>query len=151
VLDSNLRTPPTSNIFNKNNNDKKIFIIYSDEINCDEIEVKKRINDLKNVGAILLESPTKNKKIFLNDILSRLGNEFNITSLLVEGGSEIFSSFINSNLVNELHFFIAPMIMGNGKKAFNNTATNTMNEIKKFRIAACLQSGTDEQMILLNP
>jgi riboflavin biosynthesis pyrimidine reductase len=68
---------------------------------------------------------------------------------LVEGGSKLLSSFINSSLVNEMQFFVSPMIMGDGLRAFCNVETANLEAIKKFRLAGSFQSGTDEHLILL--
>ncbi len=41
------------------------------------------------------------------------------TSVLVEGGQQIFSQFIHAGLWDELKIFIAPKILGTGLKAFS--------------------------------
>jgi diaminohydroxyphosphoribosylaminopyrimidine deaminase/5-amino-6-(5-phosphoribosylamino)uracil reductase len=35
-----------------------------------------------------------------------------MTNLLVEGGSEVFGAFLEARLIDELHLFIAPRIVG---------------------------------------
>lgn len=47
----------------------------------------------------------------IKKVLQKL-HEKEILSLLVEGGHEIFSAFLNEKLVDELHIFIAPTILG---------------------------------------
>lgn len=39
-------------------------------------------------------------------------SSLNISSLLVEGGSEVFASFLESRLVDRLYYFVAPKIIG---------------------------------------
>jgi len=149
ILDSQLRTPANSKVFTAHK-EREIFIIYSDELaNNPEIDFEKRKNDLENAGAILWEAPLKNGKIHLRKAISRLTFEYCFTSLLVEGGANLFSSFINSNLVNEMQFFVSPMIMGDGLRAFCDVDTAKLDEIKKFRLAGSFQSGTDEHLILI--
>ena len=47
----------------------------------------------------------------LKEVLKDL-YEKEIASVLIEGGHEIYSSFLNSGLVDELEIFIAPTLMG---------------------------------------
>lgn len=44
----------------------------------------------------------------LNDKLWKLG----IRSVFIEGGSKTYSSYLNENLIDRLHVFVAPVIMG---------------------------------------
>jgi diaminohydroxyphosphoribosylaminopyrimidine deaminase/5-amino-6-(5-phosphoribosylamino)uracil reductase len=149
ILDSHLRTPANSKVL-ASHKEREVFIVYSDELEDNpEIDLKKRKDDLENAGAILWEAPVKNGKIHLRKAISRLTFEYCFTSLLVEGGSKLFSSFINSNLVNEMQFFVSPMIMGDGLRAFSNVETANLEAIKKFRLAGSFQSGTDEHLIMV--
>jgi diaminohydroxyphosphoribosylaminopyrimidine deaminase/5-amino-6-(5-phosphoribosylamino)uracil reductase len=149
ILDSKLRTPPNCNVLVQNKK-RDVIIIYSDELVDEQgSEAKERIVTLENAGAILFESPMKNGKIHLRKAISRLTVEYCFTSLLVEGGAEVFGSFINSNIVNELQIFVAPTIMGEGKRAISNVTTEKLEEILKYRIMGSFQSGDDEQIIMI--
>ena len=48
----------------------------------------------------------------LDNLLTELWKK-EIYSILVEGGKEIFTSFIEAKLVDKLHLFISPKIIGN--------------------------------------
>jgi diaminohydroxyphosphoribosylaminopyrimidine deaminase/5-amino-6-(5-phosphoribosylamino)uracil reductase len=149
ILDSKLRTPLNCNVLVKNNK-RDVIIIYSDELVDEQgSEAKERITALENAGAILFESPMKNGKIHLRKAISRLTVEYCFTSLLVEGGAEVFGSFINSNIVNEFQIFVAPTIMGEGKIAISNVTTEKLDDIRKYRIMGSFQSGDDEQIIMI--
>lgn len=57
------------------------------------------------------------KVVSLNGELPEVLNQMwslGIRSVLVEGGSRVFSSFIKSGLVDRLHLFTAPIVMGQG-------------------------------------
>ncbi len=45
------------------------------------------------------------------DFLRRLGEQ-NLVNLLLEGGGELASSAVRAGIVNQLHFFLAPKILG---------------------------------------
>ncbi len=69
----------------------------------------------------------------LNTLLKQLG-KLEITSLLVEGGSNIFTQFISENVVDEYMFFIAPIIIGNnGVPLFSANSPNSMRNVIKFK------------------
>lgn len=53
-----------------------------------------------------------NNKIALTDVLDELGKR-GVLSLLVEGGAELFTSFVENNLVDRMVIYIAPILLGN--------------------------------------
>lgn len=66
---------------------------------------------LLNEGIEIIDIKPLNGNLPLPDILRILG-EMKICSLLVEGGSEIYASFLNANLVDKVCWFISPKILG---------------------------------------
>jgi diaminohydroxyphosphoribosylaminopyrimidine deaminase/5-amino-6-(5-phosphoribosylamino)uracil reductase len=73
-------------------------------------------------GCELIELPAdSDQRIPLLSVLKYLAKQ-KITSVLVEGGQQIFSQFIHSGLWDELKIFIAPKILGTGIKAFTPEA-----------------------------
>jgi len=80
---------------------------------------------LKN-GLQLIPTPEKNKYLDLAFVLSVLG-EMGITSVLVEGGSAIATSFIEEQLADELLLFIAPKFFGEGVPAFGDMKRRFVN------------------------
>lgn len=71
----------------------------------------------------------------------------NVTSLLVEGGARVFSSFTQENLVDELHIFIAPMTIGSGLHALSSLSTPSLQVAKKFDVRSVQQTGSDVYVI----
>jgi diaminohydroxyphosphoribosylaminopyrimidine deaminase / 5-amino-6-(5-phosphoribosylamino)uracil reductase len=55
------------------------------------------------------------------DVLLTVLSDMEISGILVEGGQQIFTSFIAKKLINRLHVYIAPKILGS-KKAFTAVA-----------------------------
>lgn len=70
------------------------------------------IPGLKNVFVHMY----KTQKIFFRQIFSTLAKEYNITSVLVEGGGETVWNIIKEKLVDDFIIFISPKIFG-GKNA----------------------------------
>ncbi|MBR6817665.1 MAG: dihydrofolate reductase family protein, partial [Acidaminococcaceae bacterium] len=59
--------------------------------------------------------PCENGKISVSALLQSL-YEHEITSVLVEGGSEVLGSFLDSQIADRVYAFIAPKLVG-GKNA----------------------------------
>lgn len=64
----------------------------------------------KNIEVCILPYNAQHQ-VDLHGLLDELGKR-QITSLLVEGGMTVLESFFNENLVNQIHAYIAPVIIG---------------------------------------
>jgi diaminohydroxyphosphoribosylaminopyrimidine deaminase/5-amino-6-(5-phosphoribosylamino)uracil reductase len=75
---------------------------------------KRRQAALQNKGAEVLTLPAPGGRLILKPLLEHLGQR-PVTSLLVEGGAEIYASFLNEGLVDKLYLFYAPILIGGTK------------------------------------
>jgi diaminohydroxyphosphoribosylaminopyrimidine deaminase / 5-amino-6-(5-phosphoribosylamino)uracil reductase len=75
------------------------------------------LDRLSLMGVIVLEFPSRNERMPFNGLLKELYRQ-RIGSVLVEGGSEVFTRFIEELLVNELSIFVAPKLLPSGLPAF---------------------------------
>ncbi|MEE4239823.1 MAG: bifunctional diaminohydroxyphosphoribosylaminopyrimidine deaminase/5-amino-6-(5-phosphoribosylamino)uracil reductase RibD [Desulfopila sp.] len=67
---------------------------------------------LRQMGAMVFRTATDTAGMLdLHEIVKLLGSK-NITSVLIEGGGRIFSSFLNSRLADKVHLFYAPLFAG---------------------------------------
>ncbi len=104
VLDSKLRTPLHSRIVGSQ--PELTYFAHTAEAS----EISRRA--FEENGVSLIELPTdENRRVDLFSLMKQLG-EANISALLVEGGAQVHGSFIDSDLVDEAVFYIAPMIIG---------------------------------------
>lgn len=101
ILDSALKIPLTAKIFR----DSNIFVATTSGA------PKSKINALIKRGIDFKIFKSMDGEIPLNPLLRYLGGK-NISSVLVEGGSEIFGSAIDEKLVDKFYWFIAPKIIG---------------------------------------
>lgn len=62
-------------------------------------------------GAEVLELPAEGGRPSVAALLQELGRQ-RMTNVLVEGGAAIFGSFHDAGLIDELHVFVAPKIVG---------------------------------------
>jgi len=109
IIDSKLSIPLNANALN----DKNVIIFTTSSCS----KKKKELLEKKCIDVVVAESNAAgSKKENINEVdlkkvilyLSRMG----ITSLLVEGGSKIYNSFLKQKLADKIILFIAPIIIG---------------------------------------
>ncbi len=108
VVDSHLRIPLRSRLLTQRARGKTILVA------CPGAP-RERAEELRAAGAEVLVVPGGRRRVDIAAVVGALGG-IGITSLLVEGGSEIAASFIASGVVDKLVAFVAPIIIG-GKEA----------------------------------
>jgi diaminohydroxyphosphoribosylaminopyrimidine deaminase/5-amino-6-(5-phosphoribosylamino)uracil reductase len=101
VLDHHLRTPQDAKLLNDDEAETWIVTTGSHS------DAQKEPFLLKGIKLIELDR----ERICIHDLLTRLG-ELLITSLLVEGGSEVNGSFLKENAYNQVVTYIAPKLVG---------------------------------------
>jgi len=99
ILDSKLKIPLESNVLNDGN----VLIVTTKKHNAEA----KILLDEKKYNILVMDSD----KIILKDLMQELGKR-NITSVLIEGGSEVFTSALEEGIVDKAIFFIAPKLIG---------------------------------------
>ncbi|MBU0629439.1 MAG: bifunctional diaminohydroxyphosphoribosylaminopyrimidine deaminase/5-amino-6-(5-phosphoribosylamino)uracil reductase RibD [Candidatus Margulisbacteria bacterium] len=70
-----------------------------------------RVNALQKKGAEIISLPVSGGHISVKALVKKLG-EMKMTSLLIEGGGEVYASFLEAGLVDKAFFFIVPKIFG---------------------------------------
>lgn len=121
VLDSNARIPLDSKILNIQSNTKTIIVV-TKNAPPDKISELKRYAEILTVADI-------NGRIDLQDLMVKLGR-MEITSVLIEGGSEVNASALNQRVVDKIMIFIAPKIIG-GRKAIGPIGGDGILEISE--------------------
>ena len=106
VIDPGLQFPVTARMFSEPG---KILIITG------ERPLGRKIKELRSRGAEVLFWPTQEGRFSTRRITAWLGRQ-GITSLLVEGGAEIYGSFLFERQVDKLVLFFAPLLIG-GRRA----------------------------------
>ena len=102
VLDSALRMPLDCKMVNTAQNDVLIFTVSGDE-------ARRRELTRRGVRVELLQAD--GGRVPLNLVLDKLGSE-GILSLLTETGTRLNTSFLAAKLVDRVHLFVSPQIMG---------------------------------------
>lgn len=98
---------------------------------------------LAKAGAELVRVRSdKNNHVSLQQLLQLLAAR-NISSVLIEGGSQIITSALKDNLVNRLVTVIAPKILGKGIEAVGDLNIRDLKEAKKLTVKSVARKGTD--------
>jgi len=120
VLDSTLKIPLNSNFLTKPLVEKTIIATTSGAS-------KEKIRSIKELGADVWTIKKDSKsRVDLSELCKKMGSE-GITSVLVEGGSQIFSAFLQENLADKIAIFIAPKIFGEGLSAVHFNGIHSLH------------------------
>lgn len=144
ILDSNLSLDLNYNIFTDNFIENTI-ICYNEKSRRNAQLIK-----LQELGISLV--PIRGDeygRINISNLLHIISANFQISSILVEGGSQVFSTFIENQLVDELQIFIAPKILGNGISSFGNLNIKSITESFKYHLKSIKKFDDDIRLIYL--
>ena len=102
VLDSALRMPLDSKMVKTAQNDVVIFTVSKDEA---------RIHEFQSRGVRVEGMPAEAGRVPLGKVLDKLGEE-GILTLLTETGTRLNTALLAGGLVDRVHLFVSPQIMG---------------------------------------
>jgi diaminohydroxyphosphoribosylaminopyrimidine deaminase/5-amino-6-(5-phosphoribosylamino)uracil reductase len=102
VLDSALRMPLDSKMVATAQNDLVVFTVSKDEA---------RMRQLTERGVRVEVLPAEAGRVPLGRVLDKLGDE-GILSLLTETGTRLNTALLAGGLVDRVHLFVSPQIMG---------------------------------------
>lgn len=108
IVDTKARIPLEANVLNMKSNAKTI-------IATTELAQEEKIKELENMGAEIIITPLRDNRVDLRYLMKALG-ERKIDSVLLEGGSELNYSAMESGIIDKVNAFIAPKFIG-GKEA----------------------------------
>jgi diaminohydroxyphosphoribosylaminopyrimidine deaminase/5-amino-6-(5-phosphoribosylamino)uracil reductase len=104
VLDTHLSISSGARMLNQLSSAETIIVCGPDAEGANKMR-------LKDKGACIMEVPLKHGRIDLGILMERLGQR-GLTSVLVEGGSLVAGAVLKAGVVDKVHFFYAPKILG---------------------------------------
>ena len=109
-------------------------------------EAKSRLENAGCEVMCLDHQPQEDRAAELHQLLERLG-ERQMTNLLVEGGGKVLGSFFDAELINEVHTFIAPVLIGGqGVSPLGGSGAESMDRVT--RLEHCRTEQIDEDWYL---
>lgn len=140
ILDSSLRISPQAKVLNLEDSKEKTIIFTTKKANEEKVLLIQ-----KKAIVIVLNSQV----IDLNIVLSRLCS-LNITSLLIEGGSQIHGSFIDNKIPDKYYLYYAPLLIGNKEAAgfFAGLGFSKLEDALELEIDSIKKIDKDINLIL---
>ncbi|HEX5067992.1 MAG TPA: bifunctional diaminohydroxyphosphoribosylaminopyrimidine deaminase/5-amino-6-(5-phosphoribosylamino)uracil reductase RibD [Myxococcota bacterium] len=135
LADTRLRVPLTSKLFRGTGGPTWVL--------CGRSAPASRRRELERRGAVLIPTPLRRGRIDLRAALRELARR-GLTELLVEGGGELAASLIREDLVDELHWFAAPRLLGaDARPAVGPLGLRLLRDAPALRIVALRRLGAD--------
>lgn len=142
VLDSRLELPPTARLLREPGRTL---------LACAQPAAGERTERLVAAGAEILPCrPTPEGRVDLDALLARLAAK-GIVSLLVEGGAEVFSSFLAEGKVDRLLLYLGSKIFGAGPSWVTAPAADRVEEALALSIRSVERVGEDLRLELRAP
>jgi diaminohydroxyphosphoribosylaminopyrimidine deaminase/5-amino-6-(5-phosphoribosylamino)uracil reductase len=136
ILDSHLRIPLDAKVLT-NQSAARTLVAATPRAD------KTKLAALRKKGIEVLKiPPDKDGKVDLKKLLQTLGGR-DISSLLVEGGGAVITSFLRLKLADKLIAIIAPKIMGAGTDAVGDLNITDLNKALKLSFTRVYRSGVD--------
>jgi diaminohydroxyphosphoribosylaminopyrimidine deaminase/5-amino-6-(5-phosphoribosylamino)uracil reductase len=139
ILDNDLVIPLDAKALTVN--EELSTIIFTAKSEIDEKAVLLLDQGIK----VITVATTSNKHLDLIEILEHL-YQMGISSVMVEGGSEIFTSFIKQQLFDKITFFISPMLIGTGIQSIGNLGIESLD--KAYRLENVQITIIDHQAVM---
>ena len=133
VLDSQLRIPEEAKVIGE--------FPWKTIIATTELGSKDKMARLKDRGVRVLVLDSQQGRVHLKPFLSQLG-EMGMMSLMVEGGSQVNSSFLEEGLIDKVLLFFSPRLLGDkealgifgGARKVNLKETIPLDELRVKRV-----------------
>ena len=141
LVDGSLRVPTTARLFHQ---DGEVLVAMA--AGAEDAKDARRA-----CGATILELDDGSGKVDLGALLDALGSHAPepITGLLVEGGSGLATALLEADLVDRLHLFIAPTVMGgDGLPAIGSLGVQHPDEAPRFEVLHLNSLGDDLELVL---
>jgi diaminohydroxyphosphoribosylaminopyrimidine deaminase/5-amino-6-(5-phosphoribosylamino)uracil reductase len=104
---------------------------------------KSKLAALRRLGIeVLTVPPDASGRVDLKELLKTLAQR-QISSLLVEGGAEVITSFLRLDLVDKVIAIIAPKIMGKGTETVGELNITDISKALKLSFTRVYRSGED--------
>jgi diaminohydroxyphosphoribosylaminopyrimidine deaminase/5-amino-6-(5-phosphoribosylamino)uracil reductase len=144
ILDSTLRTPTNATVVETD--PETTIIAHTAKASASDRE------RLENAGVDLVElAGDDDGRIDTGALLDSLGNR-GITALLVEGGATVHGSFFDADLVDEVFFFVAPIIIGGlAPAAVGGLGAAELEMARRFDYEDVRHHGADVELHCVRP
>jgi len=137
VLDGRARMPVDARVLSESSSGVTCVVV-------GESAESRRIRKLREAGAEVIRLPDNHGRIGFDTILRELGQR-QVTSVLVEGGKEVFTEALKSGSVDKVVAFVAPVILGGDGRfdAVGELAVETIGDAVRLHDISVERIGDD--------
>lgn len=137
VLDSRLRMPLNAKVLSARGGGE---VLIATTIHAP----KSRIEQLERLGATVLILPDERGRVSLKACLRELGKR-GVTSVLLEGGSEVNASAFSAGVVHRLRLYVAPSVLGgrDAKGLIGGDSPKSLTDALSLKDVAVKRIGQD--------
>jgi diaminohydroxyphosphoribosylaminopyrimidine deaminase/5-amino-6-(5-phosphoribosylamino)uracil reductase len=139
LVDSRLRVPPAAKLHRGEAGESWVL--------CARRAPAARRHRLATSGVRLLDVPLRGRHLDLRRALGRLARE-GLTEVLVEGGGKLAGALLRAGLVDEVHWFLAPRLLGgDARPALDALGLRALARAPEFTEARLRRVGRDVQLV----
>jgi diaminohydroxyphosphoribosylaminopyrimidine deaminase/5-amino-6-(5-phosphoribosylamino)uracil reductase len=142
VIDGPYELPRDLKLFSDRHEEKTIILTWNKQASATDADPMLRMMQPNYFRGEVIQVGKKEGHLNLKEALQELGNK-GITSVLVEAGQQLTSALLRENLVDKLHVFVAPKMLGGGTRSVINLGINHMRDIKQLKDPQWKQVGED--------
>ena len=136
VLDSTGRTPPGAKVYERTGKGALLATTAR--------APRARLAAFRELGVETLVLPADHAgRPDLAALLAALYDR-DVHHLMIEGGGEVIGAFFDADLIDELHLFIAPKLIGGGKPAFGGRGVDALADSERFEFQLMAHEGPDQ-------
>ncbi len=148
ILDSKLRMPPDCRI--AKTADTYQTIVFCGQDSTTAFPERRQALERQQIEVIPVEAAARGgagdapreERLSLATVLDTLAR-MGFSSLFVEGGAALITSFFAANLVDRLCIVSSPMIIGTGQEAVQDIGVHSIDEARRGHTTAVRQVGDD--------
>ena len=137
VLDGRFRVPLAARVFSKTWKRRAFVCIGEPAARAN----RRKVLTAEKRGVIVVPLPARGGRFRMRTLLRAL-YRYNIGSVLVEGGSDVFRTMAEEGPIDAISLFVAPRILGTGVPAFGGAVARRCRPLKETGCAV-QRVGTD--------
>jgi len=141
VFDTNLNTSPNSKLYNSEESESNTIVVYSNSE-----DTNNKIFQEKGIELCKVSESGKGK-VDIKEALSKILLEHSIGHILLEGGSELFSSFYELDAIDEILVYQTSKIIGAGISPFVNIHPQSLTEDSRFKLETIKKIDNDVKIV----
>lgn len=147
VVDPQLRTPPDSSLV-RSVSEGQVIVAHVEGANPAHAEA------LRRAGVEVIAEPEAGAEhLDLGALLRRLHREFGIATALVESGPGLMGSLLDAGLIDEVHVYQGPIVMGDARALppIAGAARESLPSAPRYELFARRRFGDDTLTIYRRP